>query len=246
MLAQGRARRRSRRAPPWVSGQPRTSVALKGRDKCATNAPQTRETERRNDPNADVMRDVAAPFCPSKFANLRHPFTSGSQLFVITSRYRSCRAPSGRWILRGLVTQGGASEAPPRRVALGYQTHPKSVALKGQIGLAAPSQSRNSPHRIALIAFDQCYCGIKRFVAAECRPESSANTQTTGGAEFVRSGASLAIRSSNSNIGCGRGPGGPRVSCGSGVVALHQPWHHDARRRWRLAAHHIVRILWPN
>jgi len=42
---------------------------------------------------------------------------------------RSCRAPSGRWNLRGLATQGGASRlrrpgrrvaAPPRRSALGY------------------------------------------------------------------------------------------------------------------------------
>jgi hypothetical protein len=37
-IAQGRARRRSRRAPPWVNGQPRTSVALKGQNKRATNA----------------------------------------------------------------------------------------------------------------------------------------------------------------------------------------------------------------
>jgi hypothetical protein len=87
-LAQGRARRRSRRAPPWVNGHPRTCVALKERGKCATNASQTRETERRNNPNADVTRDVADSFCPSKGANLRHPFTSGSQLFVITSLAR--------------------------------------------------------------------------------------------------------------------------------------------------------------
>jgi hypothetical protein len=37
-LAQGKATRRSRGAPPWVNAQPRTSVALKGRDKYATNA----------------------------------------------------------------------------------------------------------------------------------------------------------------------------------------------------------------
>ena len=104
---------------PMTNGQPLASVALKGRDKCATNTPRTRETERRNDPNADVTREVADSFCPSKPANRGHSFTSGSQLFVITFRYRSCRAPSGRWILGGLATQGGASRLPPRRSALG-------------------------------------------------------------------------------------------------------------------------------
>jgi hypothetical protein len=94
-LAQGTATRRSRGAPPWVNGQPHTSVALKGRDKLATNASQTRQTERRNDPNTNVTRDMADSFCPSNPANRGHPFTSGSQLFVITSRDRSCRAPSG-------------------------------------------------------------------------------------------------------------------------------------------------------
>ena len=42
--------------------------------------------------------------------------TSGSKLLVITSRYRSCRAPSGRCILEGFVTQGDASRL--RRDAL--------------------------------------------------------------------------------------------------------------------------------
>jgi hypothetical protein len=53
-LAQGRARRRSRRAPPWVNGQPRTSVALKGRYKCATNEPQMRH--KREKPSVEMIR----------------------------------------------------------------------------------------------------------------------------------------------------------------------------------------------
>jgi hypothetical protein len=39
----------------------------------------------------------------------------------------------------------------------------RRIALKRQIRLAVASQTRNLPHRVALIAFDQCYFGLKRF-----------------------------------------------------------------------------------
>ena len=42
--------------------RPPTSVALKGRNKCAANAPQTRETVRRNDSNAGITRNMADSF----------------------------------------------------------------------------------------------------------------------------------------------------------------------------------------
>jgi hypothetical protein len=40
--------------PPWVNGQPRMSVALKGRDKCATNVPQTHH--KREKPSVEMIR----------------------------------------------------------------------------------------------------------------------------------------------------------------------------------------------
>ena len=99
MLAQGRARRRSRRAPPWVNGQRRASVALKGRDKCATDAPQTQETERRNDPNAGITRNATDSVAFVLHIEA-HEFTPSIYLrfamIVSTSGSRSCRAPSGR------------------------------------------------------------------------------------------------------------------------------------------------------
>ncbi len=53
--------------------------------------------------------------------------TSGSQWFVITSHNQSCRAPSGRWILGGVATQGGASRL--RRDALPWAD--LSLPLRG-------------------------------------------------------------------------------------------------------------------
>jgi hypothetical protein len=62
-LAQGRARRRSRRAPPWVNGQPRTSVALKGRDTCApiarNHASRTSKCQRHAERDRFALRVVA-------------------------------------------------------------------------------------------------------------------------------------------------------------------------------------------
>jgi hypothetical protein len=84
-LAQGRARRRGRRAPPWVNGQPRTFVALKGQYKHATNAPQTHEIMRRNDSNVGITRNAADSLpCVVAHRSLRieaihlHPVRNGS------------------------------------------------------------------------------------------------------------------------------------------------------------------------
>jgi hypothetical protein len=38
------------------------SVALKGQNKCAANMPHTRETVRRNDPNAEITRNTTDSF----------------------------------------------------------------------------------------------------------------------------------------------------------------------------------------
>ena len=114
--AQPRSAALGKRPTPHVR---RPEGARQMRHKCSTNPPQTRETERRNDPNADVTRDVADSFCPSKPANRGHPLAYGSQWFVITSHNRSCRAPSGRWILGGPSYPGRRIAAPPRRSALG-------------------------------------------------------------------------------------------------------------------------------
>ena len=98
-LAQGRARRRSRRAPPWVRGHPRTSVALKGRNKGATNAPQSRETACRNDPNAGITRNVIdslAFVLPVEAHESRPSISSRFAIIVSMFSSRSCFAPSGR------------------------------------------------------------------------------------------------------------------------------------------------------
>ena len=78
MLAQGRARRRSRRAPPWVNGQPRTSIALKGRDKCARiarkHASRTSECQRHVEHDQFILPVEARESRPSiyiRFAAIR-------------------------------------------------------------------------------------------------------------------------------------------------------------------------------
>ena len=136
-----RSNRRAPKEPPCVEGakqvspgqsdaaqtrsaalgkrHPRTSVALKGRDRCATNASKTRETVRRKRPNANVTRHMADSLAfdfPVEARASSPSIHSRFAMIVSTSGSRSCRAPSGRWIFGGLVTQGGAPRL--RRVAL--------------------------------------------------------------------------------------------------------------------------------
>jgi hypothetical protein len=111
-LAQGRARRRSRGAPPCVNGQLRTSVALKGRDKRVPIAPQTRQAERRNDPNAGITRNVTDSLAFAWPVEARESRPSIHIRFAIIRDHipisvLSC--PFGAINLGGIVTQGGAS-----------------------------------------------------------------------------------------------------------------------------------------
>ena len=98
---------------------PPSSIALKGRDRRATNASKTCETVRRKRPSANVtphMADSLAFVFPVEARESSPSIHSRFAMIVSTSGSRSCRAPSGRWIFGGLVTQGGAPRL--RRVAL--------------------------------------------------------------------------------------------------------------------------------
>jgi hypothetical protein len=103
---------------------PPTSVALKGRDKYAANAPQTRETERRNDPNAGITRNVTDSFAFVLHIEA-HEYTPSIYLrFAIVRDHiplsvLSC--PFGAMDLgEGHFYPGRRVAAPPRRSALGY------------------------------------------------------------------------------------------------------------------------------
>ena len=109
--------------------------------RCETNAPRTRETERRNDPNADVTRDVADSFRPSKPANRGHPFTSGSRLFVIHSPLSVLSCPFGAMDLGRPCYPGRRVAARPRRSALGYTVLP----LRGVRTTGPAMPQRNGP-----------------------------------------------------------------------------------------------------
>jgi hypothetical protein len=98
-----------------------TFVALKGRNKRAANERRTRHKRTKSCVEMIRMPELHGTwpirwhsFCPSKPANRGHPFTSGSQLFVIASRSRSCRVPSGRWILGGPCYPGRRVASAPR------------------------------------------------------------------------------------------------------------------------------------